>query len=540
MTEPPQTGFLQTKDYLNFRVISRTGEPITEFQGGAFAGKALPGDMVNWNPETKTCKVLMRTKHHPIVGVLELASKTKYGMTSRGAPMYLFAPCRAEYPFFIVGCSERNTSHNQLAVIDFEKWDTTELPRGNLRQLLGRCDNFETQKAAALLTFNPFKAPKGLGQGLSPPKIQKNRARCPTLTFNIDPQGCWDIDDVLSIQKITEDRMELWITIADVAEAIQPNTEIDEYAARQALTAYENGTAVRPMLPAVFSEGHCSLLPDTEKHGVSLILEFSAAAPEKIINHYWRLTWLNNRHQFSYDDFKERATILGIPVDLLGAVASGILGRKTDDTHEWIEAFMLKYNMEAAELLRQVGRGVLRKHEMPDYEKLALYTSIGGPDLAVLANRSAVYCEANDPAPLHYGLKAQVYCHATSPIRRYADLLNQRVIKDILLGTITDVRPDIIWLNQRQRDMKQYERDLFFLCQIEFCKSATIDAIVLKREDTKMKLWIPAWKLTVSWKSMNIPDAPEGAGLRLSYFTNPAARRWKDRIVFHFIDFSKV
>ena len=540
MAELLETGFLQTRDYLNFRIVTHKGETLTEFQGGALAGKALPGDMVKWDSKKGVCQLLMRTKHHPIVGVLELASKTKYGMTSRGAPMYLFAPCRTEYPFFVVGCSERNTSHNQLAVIDFEKWDTTELPRGNLRQLLGKCDNFETQKAAALLTFNPFKTPKGLGQGLAAPNIQIEREMCPSLTFNIDPAGCWDIDDVLSIRKISKDHMELWITIADVAEAIKPNTDLDEYAALQALTAYENGVAVRPMLPAVFSEGHCSLLPNTEKHGVSLVLEIAKSAPEKIINHYWKLSRVQNRHKFTYDDFKEMAPGLGIPVDFLAAVASGILGKLTDDPHEWIEAFMLKYNMETAKILRQVGRGILRKHEMPDYEKLALYTSIGGADLAVLANRAAVYCAANDSAPLHYGLKAQVYCHATSPIRRYADLLNQRVLKDILLGVMTDVRPDLVWLNQRQRDMKQYERDIFFLCQIEFCKSAEITAIVLKREETKIKLWIPEWKRTLSWKSMNALNAPEGSALRMAYFTNPAARRWKDRIVFRFLDFLKM
>jgi hypothetical protein len=151
-----------------------------------------------------------------------------------------------------------------------------------------------------------------------------------------------------------------------------------------------------------------------------------------------------------------------------------------------------------------------------------------------------VYCAATDPAPLHYGLKAQVYCHATSPIRRYADLLNQRVLKDAMRGGMTDVRPDLVWLNQRQRDMKQYERDLFFLCQIEFSKSTEITAIVLNREETKMKLWIPDWKRTLSWKSMNVPNAPEGSALRMAYFTNPAARRWKDRIVFRFLDFLKM
>lgn len=536
-----QTGFLQTRDYLNFKIISHTENLIAEFKGGSSAGKALPGDMVEWNPNTRTCKLLMRTRHHPIVGVLELASKTKFGMTSRGAPMYLFAPCRREYPFFVVGSSERNTSHNQLGVIDFEKWDGTELPRGNLRHLMGRCDNYETQKAAALQTYNPFRVPKGLGQYTDAPSIQEGREECPQMTFNIDPDGCKDIDDVLSIRELDNGRTELWITISDVAEAIQPNTDLDDHAALQGLTAYENGRAVRPMLPAEFSEDRCSLLAGKERHGLSLVLEIAKSAPEKILKETWKLTRLKNAHEFTYDNFKDSAVAAGIPVSLIGSVASGILGRATDDTHEWIEAFMLKYNMEAAALLRQVGRGVLRKHEMPDLEKLALYTSIGGTDLAILANRSAVYCAATDAAPLHYGLKAQVYCHATSPIRRYADLLNQRALKDMLKGTITDVRPDLVWLNQRQKDMKQYERDIFFLEKLEFCKSAEIRAIVLGRDDVRVKLWIPEWKRTISWKSTNVPETVfQGAAVRLAYFTNPSARYWKDKIVFRFVEHLQV
>jgi hypothetical protein len=56
-----------------------------------------------------------------IVGVLELSSKYRYGITSRGAPMYLFRPYdeaeeegKNEY---IVGSTERDTSRNQIAIV---------------------------------------------------------------------------------------------------------------------------------------------------------------------------------------------------------------------------------------------------------------------------------------------------------------------------------------------------------------------------------------------------------------------------------------
>jgi exoribonuclease R len=529
------TGFLRTKDYSCFQITTVNNDLVAEFQGNELAGKALPGDMVEWTPQGK-CKLLMRTKHYPLVGILELASKTKYGMTSRGAPMYLFTPYRREYPFFVVGCSERDTSRNQLAVVEFDKWDTTELPRGNLRQLLGTCEDSEKQREAALLTFHPFKVPKHLGEIIVPP-IQTYRIPTPLKTFNIDPEGCLDIDDVLSIEEIDSERSALWITISDVAEIVKPGSAIDDYASLQAFTAYENGKAKKPMLPHNLSEGSCSLLPGQERNGLSLVLEISRADHSIILNESWRLTRVTNQYQYTYENIKEKAEADGISVSLLAQFASGILGRYTDDPHEWIEACMLKYNIEAANLLQKVQRGILRKHTAPDLEKLEYYTKIGGSNLAVLANKSAIYCSATDTEPFHYGLQSKAYCHMTSPIRRYADLLNQRVVKDILLATKTDVRPDIVWLNQRQKDVKQYERDVFFLNQLEFCKNASVSAIVLEQTTAKIKLWIPEWRRTVSWKSTNTPIEMQGKTIRISYFANPNARYWKEKLVFRFEEF---
>jgi exoribonuclease R len=104
---------------------------------------------------------------------------------------------------------------------------------------------------------------------------------------------------------------------------------------------------------------------------------------------------------------------------------------------------------------------------------------LGGDALAVLANKSAQYCPANDPEPIHYGLKANIYCHASSPIRRYADLVNQRVLKAALIGQNLDVQPDVRWMNERQTDLKRYERDLFLLDQITANAVGKITALVL-------------------------------------------------------------
>jgi exoribonuclease R len=502
-------GTLTSKNYKDFTIRDNVGRELVSFTE---ANKCLPGDTVEWNG---TCNLVERAKH-AIIGCLELASKTKYGMTSRGYPMYLFIS--KEYPPMIVGCSSRDTSKNQYALVNYSSWDTN-LPRGELVQLLGYVGTLEIEKKIAFMVHNPTKPLKIIYDGQ---QDTLERVETPPMTFNIDPVGCRDVDDVLSLQ--IGECIELWITIADVSSHVYPGSNLDKNAYLQQATAYNEGRAVRPMLPASLSEGACSLLSGTEKLGVSLILTFDKDV--NLINKEWKLSLVKTKYSFEYDTFKKEASALGIPVDLIQKIVGGLY-KITDDPHEWIEGFMLYYNIEVAKILRSEGRGVLRRHSQANLETLKKYTA-WDPALAFLANSSAEYCLANESDVIHWGLEASVYCHATSPIRRYADLVNQRVLKDWLLGTQTETQCNVWWLNKRQKELKQFERDMFFLDRVHTDVS-TITAIVLEKKALKYKLWIPEWKRVVSWKTSGLE---EGATLLLSYYVNLSSRNWKERIVF--------
>jgi exoribonuclease R len=540
-------GILVTKDYVHFKIesssSSENGSPVLlkEFSGASFAGKAFPGDTVTWNTKTNSCTLVSRTKHRALVGRLELASKIKYGITSRGVTRYLFIPMHKHYPPFIVGSSESDTKYNRLALVDFDEWTSINLPKANLRQLIGICGNLEAERQAILLHYTPFQSAKLL----SKPLILKDaiqeppRTHCPPCTFNIDPPGCKDIDDVLSIEECADSNiLRIWITISDVAAYILEDSDYDTSAKLQAFTAYSDGNAVKPMLPYTISESRCSLLPGQPRLGISLLLNIDKHDPKKILETSWCLSTVKNKTQYEYDTFVSVAKQDGIPVELLGEIASGLLGKETNDPHEWVEAFMLTYNLEAAKILHSVGKGILRKHDGPDLEKLAAYTALGSEELMILANSAAKYCLANDSSIEHYGLQAAIYCHATSPIRRYADLVNQRVLRAHILQKPVEIQPpNIVWLNQRQKELKSYERDLFFLKQvlsIDSCASNTVSAIVVTTIPV-VKLWITSWKRLIKWDSTveQISDHIQpGSILQLSYFANPQNRSWKERIVF--------
>lgn len=143
-----------------------------------------------------------------------------------------------------------------------------------------------------------------------------------------------------------------------------------------------------------------------------------------------------------------------------------ILRRERGDAELLIEDFMLTANEAVARFARERGIPLLyRVHEKPDPEKLAIFKSfldgIGvdsrglsgeakpGDIRAILESTrerpeySAISTLAlrsmqkarYDAQPLgHYGLAMPDYCHFTSPIRRYPDLVVSRALTAVLRG----------------------------------------------------------------------------------------------------------
>ena len=543
--------FLRTKNYTHFEVVNDATYVIEHtFEGAANANKALLGDEVILDA-SNTLTLVARAPHPILAGYLELNSKTTYGLTKKGMPLYLFVPLHPAYPSFMVASSSKDRSTKQVALVEFLEWEPDRiLPRGSLKQLLGPAGDLKAEETALLWNACPWSS---LTQGLT--VLEDDCPSRPILkgtTFNIDPEGCKDIDDCVTLLQDGEDWL-LTITIADVASAIEELGAVDCMAAAQGQTLYRDGVAVKPMLPPFYSENECSLVPGVPRRGVSLTVAFNKHLT--FCTPVWSEMLITNQTSYTYESFEKSAKA---EAEVLGRLVSALHGSPVTDPHEWIEVLMVYYNTEAAKLLLKAGVGILRTHSEPDLARLEKYAKIG-PDLKGLASSAAQYTLIGSQATYeHWGLGRSAYCHASSPLRRYADLANQRLLKQLIRGNTKSLIISVPMedLNQRAKVSKGYERDRVFLNALLSDGKRVFDAIVLDLEEenglAKICLWIPEWQQKAKMRAKIVEktdrvwrigsadesgshELSEGQTVRVECGMNVGARRWKDRLVLRIL-----
>jgi exoribonuclease R len=144
---------------------------------------------------------------------------------------------------------------------------------------------------------------------------------------------------------------------------------------------------------------------------------------------------------------------------------------------------------------------------------------------AALSNSAATY-ELGGAAG-HHGCDNMPYCHASSPIRRYADLYNQRLIKQFIKSEsdLIEVRGQkqlVYRLNEVSKSARNYDRISCFLKNIESME--TVDAFVI----SDSKIYVVPWKM--SFRMSN--EYPIGTTIRVKYYYDASKIDWPSRLVF--------
>ena len=128
-------------------------------------------------------------------------------------------------------------------------------------------------------------------------------------TFTIDPPGCTDIDDALSVRRLDRnghDFYEVDVHIADVTHYVQQADPIDIESRRRGTTFYPAvGCSAFHMLPQRLSEDLCSLLPGKDRLTLSVRLtldnDSNLIEPNPTISR----TVINSNEQLMYTEVHE-------------------------------------------------------------------------------------------------------------------------------------------------------------------------------------------------------------------------------------------
>ena len=496
--------------------------------------RAIHGDVV-FVKETEVVGIQSRTKEH-IVGILHLNLNQKYGFTKRGIPIIKFTPLSNKFPTFMVPskCRERVA---QLCVISFNKWETNNKhPIGQIEQLIGKVGDLNNEIQGIL--YKNHMCPLGKSKQrrkqniLSEEQIQTHKwiesesSTHDYETISIDPQGCRDIDDAFHVKQLDKCNIEIGIHIADVASRL----DLENLKWCFFSSIYFDGGKQENMLNDDFTYSVASLGNGEVKRAVSLILQYKIEPTVKLMSFCFKSTLVKNK-ALSYSDAdrlikgdSSEENTLKCSLKLLNKLAFLMMNKNTSaKSHKiipatkMVEHYMLLYNSLTAETLYSYCKStILRKHKNAA-ELSTLNQTVScesSPELVNFIERlnqnAAEYVidyDVQDGQLLHEGLGFGFYTHATSPIRRYVDIINQinilRYISSQPVFTVS--KNEIEKVNLFNKNLRKFYNNykklkLVFNSEIE---TRDYNAYIIQIKKNKVKIFIPELDIEHSCQIMS-------------------------------------
>lgn len=273
--------------------------------------------------------------------------------------------------------------------------------------------------------------------------------------ISIDPDSCTDFDDAFSAHVENEhivvstyisnvflwlETFELWDSVTDKVSTIYlPDKK-------------------RPMLPALLSERLCSLQQGKLRFAFVMTVKYDAETKQQIGDPTFTNAQIRVSKNWTYDDPKlSRDKTYKLLRDISGG---------ENDSHDVVAWWMIKMNNECAKIM---PRGIFRTQEMAsttnNFITRWLKLDGGGGEAAKYSDKSSC----------HAGLNLDHYLHITSPIRRIADIINQTLFIQDLMGESVSIQASnfnakwmgkLDYMNETAKNIRKVQMDceLLALC----------------------------------------------------------------------------
>jgi len=300
---------------------------------------------------------------------------------------------------------------------------------------------------------------------MPPPDLDLQRLDLTHLkVYTIDDESTQEIDDGLSLEYLADGRERIWIHIADPTRWISPGDELDLEARRRATTLYLP-TGMIPMFPPELATGPMSLVQGQTCCALSFGITLN---PDATIQEYSiHPSTIKPTYRLTYEDVGEMldlaiqnepellaiaawakqrnlwrqsqgAISINMPESSIKVDGDSILISVLNDSiARRIVAEMMILAGEVAALYGQAHQLAIPfrfqpQPELPSPEELLQLPA--GPVRDCAIRRCMPRSEVSITPSRHASLGLEAYSQATSPIRRYTDLLTHFQIKAHLGG----------------------------------------------------------------------------------------------------------
>ncbi|KAA8579331.1 hypothetical protein FQN60_010671 [Etheostoma spectabile] len=415
---------------------------------------------------------------------------------SRNSQRILAVPWDRRIPKIRISTQQADALQDHRVVVRIDSWESTsQYPNGHSVRVLGRAGELETEVQTILvencihvppfsdaqLREMPVNSPERPWT-MDPAEVARRRdLRESHLVFSIDPRGCEDVDDTLSVRRLPGGQLELGVHIADVTHFCGFNL-----LSAVATTYYL----------ADRSADLCSLLGGVDRYAMSVLWELDAQTLE-VRNVWYGRTLIRSSYQLHYElaqallnaepaEVPELARLgseekdaklaeLTQALEMLTHVRAqldeernitALVPRQPLEVHETVAECMIYANHWVARKIQEAfpHQALLRRHPPPRQEFFSqLVDSAAARGFTIDTRTNKALAESLDRAldpqdPLvnrllrimattamsqalyfstglqsqdhyyHYGLALDRYTHFTSPIRRYADIVVHRLL----------------------------------------------------------------------------------------------------------------
>jgi ribonuclease R len=349
--------------------------------------------------EGKVIEVISRFKTE-FVGKVQIGKKTIFVVPDSN---------KIPVDFYIKGGLK--AEHDQKVVVELIKWEDTKSPQGKIIKVLGDSGDNNAEMNSIMFEYGlPVEFPQEVinesmlvAEVITEKEISSRKDMRRVTTLTIDPVDAKDFDDALSVNIISDNKIEVGVHIADVGHYVKPGTKLDDEAFKRATSVYLVDRCV-PMLPERLSNGICSLKPHEDRLAFSVI--FTLDGDGNILNTWQGKTVIHSDRRFAYEDAQE--IIEGTDGDysteirLLDTLARkirkkrikegsiemggievkfklaednkkpiGVYFKEQKESNKLIEEFMLLANKSVAKTLSEASWvNVYRVHDTPNMEKL--------------------------------------------------------------------------------------------------------------------------------------------------------------------------